>query len=215
MYAGDHVLAKVLEERDDFLSSRPSSVELTMLFYDIAWFEAAREDIDAESLYVWSKSLGSVVTDTVKKSGGTFDTFVGDAGSAWWGANGAPRHAERAFDCATQLVAGVEKLNQQSREARLPVVGLMIGIHTGLANLGNFGSASRIRYCPMGDAVNLAARLCGLAPKYSVPIVLSEATYRASDKPEAAQYLGRVPVKGGDAEVAIYGAGTVEGVHAF
>ena len=38
-------------------------------------------------------------------------------------------------------------------------IGIGVGIHTGLACVGNMGAESRFNYSAVGDAVNVAARI--------------------------------------------------------
>ncbi len=53
-------------------------------------------------------------------------------------------------------------------------VGLGIGIHTGLACVGNMGSTLRFDYSIVGDAVNTAARIEPLTKTYGMPVLVSE-----------------------------------------
>lgn len=42
-------------------------------------------------------------------------------------------------------------------------IGLGVGITAGTAIVGNLGSANRMEFTLIGDTVNLASRLCGIA----------------------------------------------------
>jgi adenylate cyclase len=42
-------------------------------------------------------------------------------------------------------------------------IGLGIGVTAGTAIVGNLGSANRMEFTLIGDTVNLASRLCGIA----------------------------------------------------
>ena len=55
-------------------------------------------------------------------------------------------------------------------------VGIGIGIHTGLACVGNMGAQTRFNYSAVGDAVNIAARIESACKEVGFDILVSEAT---------------------------------------
>ena len=55
-------------------------------------------------------------------------------------------------------------------------VGIGIGIHTGLACVGNMGAETRFNYSAVGDAVNIAARIESACKEVGFDILVSEAT---------------------------------------
>ncbi|MFL2840102.1 MAG: adenylate/guanylate cyclase domain-containing protein [Pseudohongiellaceae bacterium] len=55
-----------------------------------------------------------------------------------------------------------------------------VGINTGLVVAGNLGSANRLNYSVIGDAVNLVARLESLTRLYNVANIVSAASMSAA-----------------------------------
>jgi len=95
--------------------------------------------------------------------GATIDKFVGDAMLMFFGDPETQGVKEDALRCVRMAIA------MQRRMADLQAIWrdkgyehplrMRIGIHTGVCNVGNFGSAQRMDYTVIGSEVNLAARL--------------------------------------------------------
>ncbi|MFN7210418.1 MAG: adenylate/guanylate cyclase domain-containing protein, partial [Aggregatilineales bacterium] len=81
--------------------------------------------------------------------------------------------ALRAVRAALKLVEGVRALHQTLPQDQCLEYG--IGVHTGLAVLGNVGSPRRKEFTAIGETVQIAKYLQELAPGGEV--IISAATY--------------------------------------
>ena len=133
--------------------------------------------------------------------------FIGDAVLAIWNApNDQDDHALRACRAAAGIRAalhGMPPLAPKHDDIRV-----RIGINSGTALVGNIGSAERLSYTAIGDAVNLASRLVGVAKEHGVEIVLSGETFLRTRGDIAARALGEAVVRGKAKPVEIF---TIDG----
>jgi class 3 adenylate cyclase len=207
LYAGEHVLKHVLTRGEDALTINASTRDLTVMFIDLAAFTEISEALPPEHLRGLMASWFEVLTTGIAKHGGTVDTYVGDAVSAWWGAEGEKDHPRLAVTCARDLVAELARLNETSRTKQWPEMKFCIGIATGPVRLGTYGSSKRLRYSMLGDTVNLASRLCGRAvgaEKHS--ILMSETTQQRLEGCVPTTLVDTVMVKGRNEPLRLYAA---------
>ena len=137
--------------------------KLTIFFSDIKDFTATTERMEAEDLSQILNEYLSEMTRIAETHGGTIDKFVGDAIMIFFGAPDATSdedHALRAVRMAVEMQARMETLRDEWRDRghQLPF-HVRMGINTGQASIGNFGSEGRMDYTAIGRQVNLAARL--------------------------------------------------------
>jgi adenylate cyclase len=106
---------------------------------------------------------------------GTYDKFIGDALLAFFGDPvDQPDHPARALACALAMQEKAAELRIRFSEENLPPLHIGIAVHTGPVVVGNHGSRDSWSYTVIGDTVNLASRLQGLAQKDD--IIMSRST---------------------------------------
>ncbi len=185
-------------------SLRGESREMTVLFSDIVGFTSISEKLEAAGLAELLNVYLSAMTRVVQDGRGTIDKYIGDAIMAFWGAPMSDaQHARDAVLAALRMQTALAALNPELEARGWPALKIGVGVNTGRMSVGNMGSAFRMAYTVMADAVNLASRLEGLTRQYGVGVLAGEAT-RAACPDIAFQRIDRVRVKGKNEPVAIY-----------
>jgi adenylate cyclase len=186
-YTSDAVVEEVLRSGQVLLSGEKR--EVTVLFADVRNFTSIAESRPAEEVISLLNTVLGSLADVVLESNGTLDKFLGDGLMAVWGApTNAPDAADLAVDAALKMLAVVKSLKASD------TVELGIGINTGVVIAGGLGSARRTEYTCIGDAVNVAARLCAMAGP--TEILLGETTQSQLRNSHPLTRLPPVRVKG-------------------
>jgi adenylate cyclase len=110
---------------------------------------------------------------------GTLDKFIGDSIMAFWNAPvDVASHPAKAVRAALAMRDTLADLNAADAFGfgKEYQVGIGIGIHTGLACVGNMGAEARFNYSAVGDAVNVAARIESCCKEVGFDILVSETT---------------------------------------
>lgn len=170
------------------------SRELTVMFADVAGFTALSERLGPDVVPVISRYL-EIVSAAIERNGGTVDKFIGDAVMAFWGApHPDPDHARHACEAALAALRDIREAGLVDDSGR--PLGVRIGLHSGLAVVGNVGSDLRLNYTALGDTVNLASRLEGANKLFGTSILLSGETRALAGEGIVTRELDRVAVYG-------------------
>jgi class 3 adenylate cyclase/predicted ATPase len=190
VYVPDVVIAWMGEELQEWLAVlRPMSV----LFIGVAGMDYTQANA-VESLDAFLRATQEIIQ---RYEGSINKLAVDDKGTIALALFGAPPHAheddpERALRCALDLQAMAETQGLE----------LAIGVTTGRVFAGPVGSETRREYTVMGDMVNLAARLMGVAG--AGQIRCDYETYRLTRHRLAFDLLPSIRVKGKAGLIRLY-----------
>lgn len=142
--------------------------EITVLFADLVQFTSLAEQFHPDEIAKVLEVFLTTATHEVHKERGTIDKFMGDAVMALWG---APDPVPNPPLAACRTALSMKKI-----AASNPRMKYKIGINSGSAMVGNFGSQERMDYTAIGDTVNIAARLEKLNKLYNTHILIGPVT---------------------------------------
>ena len=132
--------------------------EITILFADIQNFTSISERLPPEEIADFLNGFFAYSTEIIFRYQGSLNKFLGDGLIAIFGAPVAIKnHAESAVLAAQGLFQETERYCQELPHSKR--FQIKIGINTGEAVVGSFGTSKRMEYTALGDAVNIAARL--------------------------------------------------------
>ena len=163
------------------VGARAVSQEMSFVFSDIAGFTTLCETASPQVLVPMLNEYLNGMSEIVIAHGGMVGGFIGDAVVAFWGAPVAnPAHAQQALTAAIAMSHASRRMREAARKRGLDFGRTRIGVHTGVATLGNFGGAGHMEYMAHGDAVNTAARLEGVNKFLGTDIAVSGVTAAAT-----------------------------------
>ncbi|MBY0573938.1 MAG: adenylate/guanylate cyclase domain-containing protein [Undibacterium sp.] len=155
----------------------PRRLYVTTLIADMAAYTSHVEHLPMEQAATLTRDFLECLTGPVLAQGGTLDKYTGDGLVAFWGAPlPIENHADRALDAAIAMVKNIERFAQLRVEQGLEKIEVRIGIESGIAIAGDFGSSHRSIYTAVGDSVNTASRLEDAARHFPFQIIVGKGT---------------------------------------
>ncbi|MEO1449791.1 MAG: adenylate/guanylate cyclase domain-containing protein [Bacteroidota bacterium] len=203
-YVPESVVERALQDRGESIFEGEIR-EVTVLFCDIRGFTPMSEQLSPREVVAFLNDYYSMMTQVVKRHGGTVNQFVGDEVFASFGAPIAvDQHAQRAVRCAIEMMEKLAQLNESYRERMGREIEMGIGINTGEAVAGNLGSEDKISYSVTGDTVNTGKRIETLSKEVPNSILISDSVYEVASEILQVKVWDPIEVKGKRDKIQVY-----------
>src|SRR5579862_606192 len=173
MYVDKNVLSFMTRREFENTLMANETIEATVVFIDVCGFTAITENSEPDKVVTLLNKYFDVMVKEIIAQNGYVDKFIGDAILAVFRGE---FHLDRAVDASLAVRGEIEKLPNETENIFFnPKVS--IGIHSGEMVSGNIGSANlrRLDYTVIGDVVNTAQRLQGIAEAGQV--LITESSY--------------------------------------
>lgn len=208
-YVSPQVVEQVLAGGQNF--GKPVERDVVVLFADLRGYTSLTEGIDPHVLVndVLNRYF-TAMTEVLYRYEGTIDKFLGDG---IIGVFGTPiAHADdlqRALLASVDLQRAFHELRHRWRDELCLDIGMGIGLGYGPAVVGNIGSTQRTDFTLIGDVVNTANRISGIAKAGQIIVShqLVDALPRSWRSPYPLRELGPTLLKGKQEPHLIYEVG--------
>ena len=208
-YVAAPIVEEIMNQPEDFrdlLEGR--TIKAAVLFSDIRGFTTLSSRLPAKLLIQQLNTYLGGMVDAILECQGTIDKFIGDAIMAEFGSpvsRGEKADAMNAVNAALNMRSALMELRQVwQSENKIPFSN-GIGINYGEVTVGNIGSARRLEYAVIGDAVNVASRVEGMTKDLGTDIVITGALYEiVKDEIDVVDF-GEHALKGRVGNVRLYG----------
>jgi class 3 adenylate cyclase/predicted hydrocarbon binding protein len=155
---------------------RGEEISITAIFLDIRGFTSSSEAMEARETVSFLNDYFERCSYVIRERKGHINKYTGDGFLAIFGApEPLDNHPTMAFNAAGKILEMSSKFILGGKP-----MSIGIGLHTGMAIIGNIGSQSKMEYTAVGDTINTAARLQELTKIFhDYPIIMSRAAWEA------------------------------------
>jgi class 3 adenylate cyclase/tetratricopeptide (TPR) repeat protein len=193
---------KILSQRDRIEGERK---QVTVMFCDMEGFTTLTERLGSEKAYSIMDQVYEILIHKVHDYEGTVNEMTGDGIMALFGApialEDAPQRAIRsAYSIHREMVRYSDKIKKEKEG--ISSLKMRIGIHTGPVVVGTLGNDLRVEFKAVGETVNLASRMEGLAEPGTTYV--TEDTFKLTEGFFRFEALGERQVKGKEKPVHVY-----------
>jgi class 3 adenylate cyclase/tetratricopeptide (TPR) repeat protein len=200
-YLPKDLTEKILEQKDKIEGERK---QVTVMFCDMEDFTSLTERLGSEETYALMDQVYEILIHKVHDYEGTVNELTGDGIIALFGAPIALEDApQRAIRSALAIHREMSKFSEKIKsEGRIAPIKMRIGIHTGPVVVGTLGNDLRVEFKAVGDTVNLASRMEGLAEPGTTYV--TEESFRLTEGLFRFESLGEKQIKGKEEPVKVY-----------
>ena len=201
-YLPKGITEKILSQRDKIEGEKR---QVTVMFCDMKGFTPLSEKLGPEEVYAMMDQVYEILIHRVHAYEGTVNEMTGDGIMALFGAPIALEDAsQRALRSAISIHREISRYNEKVKREKggLPSIQMRIGIHTGPVVVGTLGNDLRVEFKAVGNTVNIASRLEGLAEPGTTYI--SDDTFKLTEGLFHIEALGEKEIKGKETPIKVY-----------
>jgi class 3 adenylate cyclase len=168
VYVPQRLVQRLMEHGEDGVASRRA--EITVMFTDIVGFTPQAESLPEHETAELLNHHFALVGACIEREHGIIDKYIGDSVMAIWGS--VPQSEDQAagaIRAALAIAKVIQEDNALRRASGKPPIRLRIGLHSGVAVVGNIGAPGRVNFTVVGDTVNIAQRFEQLGKEYMKP----------------------------------------------
>ncbi|HEX7999360.1 MAG TPA: adenylate/guanylate cyclase domain-containing protein [Pyrinomonadaceae bacterium] len=159
----EHIIKELVDNPEKFQLGGVNK-RVTVLFCDVRGFTRLAQHARPDTIVDLLNILFTAIAAEIFAYHGTLNKYIGDGLMALFGAPlGGEHDAANAVSAAIAMQRRVKDVNEQLKAKNLPTVQLGIGINTGEATVGVIGAHQRSEYTAIGNTVNIASRIEGIA----------------------------------------------------
>jgi adenylate cyclase len=206
-YVSPRVIEKILNDPERYRSAAAERRAVTVLFVDLAGFTSFSERTAPEQVQAVLNDYLREMTACILAEDGVLDKYIGDGVMALWGgleAGDPAADAKGAMRAALAMQGRLDALNETWGRDGFPSFAARIGIHSGEALVGNFGSELQVNFTAVGDVVNTASRLEALNKEFSTSILVSSDTAALAGGGFRLRSLGASAIRGRTGVVELF-----------
>lgn len=197
MYVDENVLSFMSTKEYEKSLTDNETVEASVAFIDICSFTSISESELPDTVVKMLNRYFDVMVKEIIAQNGIVDKFIGDCIMAVFKGS---YHLDRAIDACLAIKKAIDALPEENNFN--PKVS--IGINSGEMISGNIGSVAlkRLDFTVIGDTVNTAQRLQGVAGKSQV--VITQYCYEKVKQSFDCKPIGKTTLKNKAEEVMLY-----------
>jgi PAS domain S-box-containing protein len=185
---------------------------MAVLFSDLYDYTEMSAAMSGEQVIALLRDFHAIVEDAVFNHGGTLDKYIGDGLMATFGTpSPGPMDATHAIAATRQMLRELARWNQRREAKGERRIRIGVGLHFGMATLGDVGTDQRFELTVVGDTVNVASRIEQLSRLVRTAVVASDDIIQRAiaesgiEAIESFRDLGEHRVRGRQALIRLWG----------
>ncbi|MEG3859634.1 adenylate/guanylate cyclase domain-containing protein [Microcoleus sp. herbarium12] len=178
--------------------------KIAILFADIRGFTAFAESLlPYDVIYILNRYFQKMGY-AINRNGGMINNYMGDGFMALFGLENSDKAAEQAVRAGVEMLEELDKLNPYFETLYRHRLRIGIGIHCGLAVVGNLGAQKNQTVTAIGDAVNFASRIESANKQVGTSLLISQETYEEIKDLAIVNQCVSVKIPGKSGEYPLY-----------